>query len=93
MEMQRKELKEQIEEGESIKNDKSEAEKAERAAKVAELKAAETLRIEELAAAARSKKSRADDDWISRSRSVHFYVILGSGYSSSLQPFLYCECP
>jgi hypothetical protein len=71
MEMQQRELKEQIEEGESIRNDKAEAEKAEEAAKQAELEvAAEALRIEELAAASRSKKSKADDDWITRSRLV-----------------------
>lgn len=69
MEMQHRELREQIEEGESIRNDKAEAEKAEKAAKEAELEAAaEALRKEELAAASKSKKAKADDAWVSRSR-------------------------
>lgn len=64
-------MRDQLDEKESIRNDKAEAEKAESAAKLAELEAAaEASRNEDLAAASRSKKSKADDDWVSRSRSV-----------------------
>ena len=76
MEMQQRELMEEIEEGKHILNDRAEAEHAESTAKAAEAAAAlELARVEREEAAALKKKAAAADDWIARTRYVCQYFI------------------
>ena len=74
MEMQQRELNDEIEEGKNILNDKAEAEQAESTAKAAEAAAAiELARLEREEAALKKKKAAAADDWIARTRYVYVY--------------------
>ena len=66
IEMQQRELDDQIAEGEMIKNDGVAALEAEATAKAAEAMAAAKLAEEE--AISMAKKKVADDDWVARSR-------------------------
>jgi hypothetical protein len=69
MEMQQRELMDEIEEGKQILNDSAEAEQAESSAKAAEAAAEiELARLEREEAALKKKKAAAADDWISRTR-------------------------
>lgn len=74
MEMQQRELNDEIEEGKNILNDKAEAEQAESTAKAVEAAAAvELARLEREEAASKKKKAAAADDWIARTRYVYVY--------------------
>ena len=69
MEMQQRELMDEIEEGKQILNDSAEAEQAESSAKAAEAAAEiELARLEREEAALKEKKAAVADDWISRTR-------------------------
>lgn len=91
MEMQQRELMDEIEEGKQILNDSAQAEQAESSAKAAEAAAEiELARVEREEAALKKKKAAAADDWISRTRYTYDCFISLSWISFYIMPILLC---
>lgn len=89
MEMQQRELMDELEEGKQILNDSAEAEQAESSAKAAEAAAEiELARLEREEAALKKKKAAAADDWISRTRYTCYCFISLSWISFYILTFL-----
>jgi hypothetical protein len=90
MEMQQRELMDELEEGQQILNDSAEAEQAESSAKAAEAAAEiELARLEREEAALKKKKAAAADDWISRTRYTCQCFISLSQISFHITTFLF----